>query len=91
MFKNFNINRFKETFVREELIFALDMILSIAASIIVFLGIELVFPDLFHSYELLTYLLASTVASFAFFLLMIPIGAYGLHFLYESLSRQKNT
>ena len=70
MFKNFNINRFKETFVREELIFALDMILSIAASIIVFLGIELVFPDLFHSFELLTYLLASTVASFAFFLLM---------------------
>ena len=70
MLIHLNINRFKETFVREELIFALDMILSIAASIIVFLGIELVFPDLFHSFELLIYLLASTVASFAFFLLL---------------------
>lgn len=70
MLSRLNINRFKETFVREELILVLDMILSIAASIIVFLGIELLFPDLFHSIELLTYLLASAVASFAFFLLL---------------------
>ena len=34
---------------------------------------------------------AKSQYSFAFFLLMIPIGAYGLHFLFESLSKQKNT
>ncbi len=64
MFSRININRFKETFVREEIIFALDMILSVGASIIVLLGVELVFPDLFRSFNLvLTYLLASIVAS----------------------------
>lgn len=67
----FNINRFKETFVREELIFALDMFLSIGASIIVLLGVELTFPDLFKSFNVvLVYLLASIVASFSFFLLL---------------------
>ena len=70
MFKNIGINRFKETFVREEIIFALDMILSTAASIIVFLGVELTFPDLFNSLVVLTFLLASIVASFSFFLIL---------------------
>lgn len=70
MFKNIGINRFKETFVREEIIFALDMILSTAASIIVFLGVELTFPALFNSLVVLTYLLASIVASFSFFLIL---------------------
>lgn len=70
MLKSLNISRFKETFVREELIFALDMILSIAASFIVFLGVELVFPDLFNFNLVLVFLLASIVASFLFFLLL---------------------
>ena len=56
MFKNIGINRFKETFVR--------------ASIIVFLGVELTFPDLFNSLVVLTFLLASIVASFSFFLIL---------------------
>lgn len=33
---------------------------------------------------------AKSQYSFAFFLLMIPIGAYGLHFLFEGLSGHKN-
>lgn len=68
MLNKLNINRLKETFVREEIIFALDMILSLGASIIVLLGVELVFPNLFRSFNLvLTYILAATVASFSFF------------------------
>ncbi len=71
MFKRLSISRFKESFVREEIIFTLDMILSIGASIIVILGVELVFPDLFRTFNIvLTYLLASIVASFSFFLLL---------------------
>lgn len=71
MFKSFNISRFKETFVREELVFTLDMILSVGASIILILGAEAVMPHVFQSFNVvLTYLLASIVASFAFFLLL---------------------
>lgn len=70
MLKSFNISRFKESFVREELIFILDMILSVGASIILILGAEFVIPQVFQSFNVvLTYLLASMVASFAFFLL----------------------
>ncbi len=64
-----NINRFKESFVREEFIFALDMILSLAASGIVILGFELVLPDLFQYFSVLVYFLAALSASFLLFLL----------------------
>ena len=71
MLKYFNISRLKESFVREELIFILDMIISVGASIILILGGELVMPQVFQSFNVvLTYLLASIVASFAFFLLL---------------------
>lgn len=71
MSKSFNISRFKESFVREELIFTMDMILSVGASVLLILGAEFVVPDVFQSFNVvLTYLLASMVASFAFFLLL---------------------
>ena len=71
MSKSFNISRFKESFVREELIFIMDMILSVGASVLLILGAELVVPEVFQSFNVvLTYLLASMVASFAFFLLL---------------------
>ena len=65
-----NLNRIKESFVREEIIFALDMILSLFSSLIVIWGVELVLPDLFtYSNLILTYILASICASFITFLL----------------------
>lgn len=71
MSKRFSLSRFRETFVREELIFAMDMILSVGSSIILILGAELVMPHVFQSFNVvLTYLLASIVASFTFFLLL---------------------
>lgn len=71
MSKSFNISRFKESFVREELIFIMDMILSVGASLLLILGAELVVPEVFQSFNVvLTYLLASMVASFTFFLLL---------------------
>jgi len=71
MSKSFNISRFKESFVREELIFTMDMILSVGASVLLILGAEFVVPDVFQSFNVvLTYLLASMGASFAFFLLL---------------------
>ncbi|MBO7562322.1 MAG: polysaccharide biosynthesis protein [Bacteroidales bacterium] len=63
-----NLGRFKETFVREELIYLLDMILSVGASMIVFFGVELVLPDLFkYSHLFLVYLITSVVSSLILF------------------------
>lgn len=70
MFNRFNISHYKDQFVGEELIFAMDMILSVVASVIVMLGVELVFPDLFHTFNVvLTYLLTVALVSFALFIL----------------------
>ena len=70
MFNRLNISHYKDQFVGEELIFSMDMILSVVASVIVMLGVELVFPDLFHTFNVvLTYLLTVFLVSFALFIL----------------------
>ncbi len=62
---------FKDTYLRGELIFAIDILLSLSASLIAIFGVKALAGAVFYSTRLLAvYLTAAVVASVAFFFLL---------------------